>query len=587
MTNPDQVRIAYFSMEIAANSEFPTYAGGLGILAGDTLRSAADLGVPIAAVTLLHRKGYFRQRLDPQGRQSENAQEWEPERVLEAVEPQVSVELAGRTVKVRAWRHEIVGVTGGRVRVYFLDTSLPENSPWERTLTDCLYGGDPTYRLCQEAVLGIAGIRLLRALGHRDIERFHMNEGHSALLVVALLQERLGPKNLREASSEDLEAVRSKCVFTTHTPVPAAFDQFPLDLAARVLGSEVVAILGRTKCCPPDKLNMTFLALRCSRYINGVAMRHGELSQNMFPNYPIHSITNGVHAATWTCAAFQDLFDRHIPEWRHDNLYLRYAIGIDLQEIEEAHRKAKGELLREIQGATGVNLSESVATLGFARRAAEYKRADLLFADLHRLRSIRRNAGPFQIVFGGKAHPQDEAGKAVIRRVFEAASALRDSIPIVYIPDYDIRWARLFTSGVDLWLNTPHRPLEASGTSGMKAALNGVPSLSVRDGWWVEGHFEGVTGWSIGYDENPEEHAIELASLYEKLEHTILPMFYSESQAYAQIMRSAIAVNGSFFNTQRMVSQYLLNAYGAECTGLRQAEGVRDVEASALLKRSA
>jgi len=586
MTGPDQVRIAYFSMEVAASPEFPTYAGGLGILAGDTLRSAADLGLPMVAVTLLHRKGYFRQRLDPQGQQREDAQEWEPERVLEPVEPVISIELAGRTVKVRAWLHEIAGLTGDSVPVYFLDTNLPDNSTWERTLTDCLYGGDPTYRLCQEAVLGIAGIRLLRALGYQKIERFHMNEGHSALLAVALLQEQLGSENLAEAGSDDLEAVRGKCVFTTHTPVPAAFDQFPLDLAARILGPEVVGILGKTKCCPPDKLNMTFLALRCSRYINGVAMRHGELSQNMFPNYPIHSITNGVHAATWTCRAFQELFDRHIPEWRHDNLYLRYAIGIDLREIEDAHQKAKRELLREIQGATGVALSESVATIGFARRAAEYKRADLLFADLQRLRAIRQNAGPFQIVFGGKAHPQDEAGKAVIRRVFEAASTLRDSIPVVYVPDYDIRWARLFTSGVDLWLNTPHRPLEASGTSGMKAALNGVPSLSVRDGWWVEGHFEGVTGWSIGYDEGPEEHAIELASLYDKLEHTILPMFYSEPQAYAQIMRSAIAVNGSFFNTQRMVSQYLLNAYGPEDNHSQSAVR-REVQEGAVLKHSA
>jgi starch phosphorylase len=587
VTDPDQVRIAYFSMEIAASPEFPTYAGGLGILAGDMLRSAADLGLPITAVTLAHRKGYFRQRLDAEGRQQEEAQHWEPERVLEAVEPVVSVELAGRTVKVRAWLHEITGVTGDRVPVYFLDTNLSENSTWERTLTDFLYGGDPTYRLCQEAVLGIAGVRLLRSLGYRKIERFHMNEGHSALLAVALLQEQLGSENLAEAGTDDLEAVRSKCVFTTHTPVPAAFDQFPLDLAARILGSAVVGILEKTKCCPPDKLNMTFLALRCSRYINGVAMRHGELSQNMFPNYPIHSITNGVHAATWTCRAFQELFDRHIPEWRHDNLYLRYAIGIDLREIEDAHQKAKRELLRQIQGATGVTLSESVATLGFARRAAEYKRADLLFVDLNRLREIRQNAGPFQIVFGGKAHPQDEAGKAVIRRVFDAASALRDSIPVVYVPDYDIRWARLFTSGVDLWLNTPHRPLEASGTSGMKAALNGVPSLSTRDGWWVEGHFEGVTGWSIGYDEDPEDHTVELASLYEKLEHTILPMFYAEPRAYAQIMRSAIAVNGSFFNTQRMVSQYLLNAYGPEGNISRQTEMRGGAERGALLERSA
>jgi len=564
MTVSETLKVAYFSMEIAVDAAFATYAGGLGVLAGDTLRSAADLGVPIAAVTLLHRKGYFRQHLDGQGKQSETAQEWTPEKVLESVGPTVSVELRGQTVKVRAWRHWVVGISGHRVPIYFLDADLPENPAWERTLTDCLYTGDQTYRLCQEAVLGIAGVRLLRALGYGEIERFHMNEGHSALLVLALLEERVNSQDVAAASSDDLEAIRSQCVFTTHTPVPAAFDQYPLDLASRVLGPEVIAILGKTNCCPPNTLNMTYLALRCSRYINGVAMRHGELSQTMFPNYPIHSITNGVHAATWTCAAFQQLFDKHIPEWRHDNLYLRYAIGIGLHEIQNAHREAKGNLLREIQAATGVKLSESVATFGFARRAAEYKRADFVFADLQRLRAIHQKAGSFQIVFAGKAHPQDEAGKAVIHRVFEAAAVLRDTIPVVYVPDYDLRWAHLLTSGVDLWLNTPHRPLEASGTSGMKAALNGVPSLSVRDGWWVEGHFEGVTGWSIGYDEDPEEHAVELASLYSKLEDTILPMFYTKPDAYAQVMRSAIAVNGSFFNTQRMISQYLLDAYGGE-----------------------
>lgn len=570
MNSPNKVRVAYFSMEIAVSPAFPTYSGGLGVLAGDTLRSAADLGIPMAGVTLTHRKGYFRQTLDAEGRQSEAAEEWEPERVLERVEPVVAVEIAGRSVRVRAWRYWIAGATGHRVPVYFLDTCLADNSPWDRTLTDFLYGGDQTYRLCQEAVLGIAGIRLLRALGYVEIERFHMNEGHSALLAVELLRERLGSESLAEARSSDLDAVRNQCVFTTHTPVPAAFDQFPRDLVARILGADLARILETTGCCPPETLNMTFLALRCSRYINGVAMRHGQLSHTMFPNYPVHSITNGVHAVTWTSTAFQELFDRHIPEWRHDNLYLRYAIGIDLREIQEAHQNAKAELLQGIHEATGVKLDASIATLGFARRAATYKRADLVFADLNRLRSIRQSAGPFQIIFGGKAHPQDEEGRAVIRRVFEAASALRETIPIVYIPDYNIQWARRFTSGVDLWLNTPHRPLEASGTSGMKAALNGVPSLSVRDGWWIEGHFEGVTGWSIGYDEDPEAHAVELASLYEKLERVILPTFYSRPQAYTQIMRSAIAVNGSFFNTQRMVSQYLLNAYAAEPEKARQ-----------------
>jgi starch phosphorylase len=556
-----EVRIAYFSMEIAADPRFPTFSGGLGVLAGDTLRSAADLGIPMVGVTLLHRKGYFRQRLDEKGHQSEESQEWEPEKVLEPTDPVISVFLEGQEVKVRGWRHLIIGLTGHSVPVYFLDVDFPENPAWERTLTDYLYGGDDAYRLCQEAILGIGGVRFLRAMGHRNISRFHMNEGHSALLTLALLEEEIGRHNLPNASLADIEKVREKCVFTTHTPVPAAFDQFPLDLATRILGADRVRTFLETQCCTDGTLNMTYLALRCSRYINGVAMRHGELSQSMFPNYPIHSITNGVHAATWTSPPFQELYDRHIPEWRHDNLYLRYAVGIDGEEIRRAHLQSKRELISEIFKATAMQLSENVATLGFARRAAEYKRADLLFTDLNRLRAIQKDAGPFQVVFGGKAHPRDEAGKAEIRKVFEAAAALRDVIPIVYVSDYDLRWAQLFTAGVDLWLNTPHRPFEASGTSGMKAALNGVPSLSVRDGWWVEGHFEGVTGWSIGYDENPELHDVEIASLYAKLEHAILPMFYSQPQSYVQVMRSAIAVNGSFFNTQRMLSQYVLDAY--------------------------
>jgi glycogen phosphorylase len=561
MTLEPDPRIAYFSMEIAVDPRFPTYSGGLGVLAGDMLRSAADLAIPMVGVTLLHRKGYFRQYLDEKGQQSEEPQEWRPEEVLEPLAPVVFGFLEGKEVKIRGWRHLIIGLTGHTVPVYFLDVNLPENSAWERTLTDRLYGGDDAYRLCQEAILGIGGVHFLRAMGHRNISRFHMNEGHSALLTIALLEEEIGRPNLTKVSSADIEKLREKCVFTTHTPVPAAFDQFPLDLATRILGADRVRTFLATECCHAGTLNMTYLALRCSRYINGVAMRHGELSQTMFPNYPIHSITNGVHAATWSSAPFQELYDRHIPEWRHDNLYLRYAVGISLDEIRQAHLRAKRQLRSEITRATGVQLSENVATLGFARRAAEYKRADLLFSDLNRLRAIQKNAGPFQIVFGGKAHPRDDSGKAEIRKVFEAAAALRDVIPIVYVSDYDLRWARLLTAGVDLWLNTPHRPFEASGTSGMKAALNGVPSFSVRDGWWVEGHFEGVTGWSIGYDEDPERSDVEIASLYDKLEHMILPMFYSQPETYAQVMRSTIALNGSFFNTQRMLSQYVRDAY--------------------------
>ena len=548
-------------MEIAVAPEFPTYAGGLGVLAGDMLRSAADIGIPMVGVTLLHRKGYFRQQLDEKGRQSERPEEWHPETVLAPVEPIVSLNLNGQRVNIRAWRYSIEGITGHEVPVYFLDTDLLDNPSWERTLTNNLYGGDERYRLCQEAVLGIAGVRLLRALGHKEIVRFHMNEGHSALLALALLEEIVGRPNLASATNEEIEAVRRQCVFTTHTPVPAALDQFPLELARKVLGQDRVGILDATHCCPFGNLNMTYLALRCSRYVNGVAMHHGEISHGMFPDYPIHAITNGVHAATWASAPFQELYDRHIPEWRQDNLYLRYAIGIELAEIQQAHARAKRNMIREIAEATGVQLSENVATLGFARRAAAYKRADLLFTDLARLRAIRQRVGPFQVVYAGKAHPRDEDGKAAIQRVFEAAATLRDVVPVVYVENYDMRWAQLLTSGVDMWLNTPHRPYEASGTSGMKASLNGVPSLSIRDGWWIEGHLEGVTGWAIGLDQDPEQHEIEVASMYDKLEHVVLPMFYERPASYAEVMRSAIALNGSFFNTQRMVSQYLANAY--------------------------
>jgi starch phosphorylase len=566
LTVEPEVQIAYFSMEIAVAPEIPTYSGGLGILAGDFLRSAADHGLPMVGITLLHRKGYFHQHLDRRGQQSETPEDWRPESILESVEAAITLDLNGRHVRVRAWRFTVEGITGHQVPVYFLDTNVTENAAWDQSLTNTLYGGDDKYRLSQEGILGIGGVRLLRGLGCKNILRFHMNEGHSALLTLALLQEFVGNSSPSSITDTEIEAVRSQCVFTTHTPVPAAFDQFPLQMAGEVLGSDAVEILNKTRCCPSGNLNMTFLALRWSTYINGVAMRHGEISHGMFPNYPIHAITNGVHAATWASTSFQELYDQHVPEWRHDNLYLRYAIGIGLVEIQKAHASAKRNMIHEIAETTGVHLADDIFTIGFARRATAYKRTDMLFTDPARLRAIHERAGPFQVVYSGKAHPRDEEGKAAIRRVLEAGSALRDVIQVVYVENYDIRWARLLIPGVDLWLNTPHRPYEASGTSGMKAALNGVPSLSVRDGWWIEGHFEGVTGWAIGSDQDPEAHEIELVSLYDKLEHVIMPMYRQNPIAYAEVMRSAIAINGSFFNTQRMVAQYLANAYFPEQT---------------------
>jgi len=550
-------------MEVGIDPSVPTYSGGLGILAGDTLRAAADSGVPVVGMTLLYRKGYFRQRLDAHGHQSEIPYEWSPEKILQPMKPRVAVAIEGRQVFIQAWRYLVSGASGHTVPVYFLDAALSENSASDQALTDHLYGGDDRYRLCQEVILGLGGVAMLRALGHTRIQTYHMNEGHSALLALALLNEQTKGGGLRTASEAEREAVRQKCVFTTHTPVPAGHDDFPLDLVQRVLGEEQANTLKGSDCCTTGTLNMTYLALYFSRYINGVAMRHGEISRGMYPNYPVNSITNGVHAVTWTAEPFQRLYERHIPEWRDDNLYLRYAISIPLDEIRQAHAEAKRELLAEVERRTGIHLDPTVMTLGFARRATTYKRADLLLSDLNRLKRLAHQVGPLQIVYGGKAHPRDDGGKALIRRVFEAAAAARDTVSIVYLEDYDMVLGRYLCAGVDLWVNTPQKPQEASGTSGMKAALNGVPSLSVLDGWWIEGHLEGVTGWSIGDGWHTASNvAVEAASLYEKLEYLILPTFYRRPESYAEIMRSAIAMNGSFFNAQRMVSQYVRNAYG-------------------------
>ena len=503
MMSPDygvnhQRTIAYFSMEIAVETEIPTYAGGLGVVAGDTVRSVADLKVPMVAVTLLHRMGYFNQTLDPSGWQREQPVEWNVEGRLEEMPARAAVTLEGRTVRLRSWRYEVRGEGGFRVPVYFLDANLPENSEWDRALTHFLYGGDQHYRLCQEVILGIGGVRMLRALGYKEIERFHMNEGHASLLVLELLDEESRKDGDPSITHEHVAAVRERCVFTTHTPVPAGRDQFPKDLATRVLGEQRLMSDIKDLICCGDVLDMTFLGFNLSHYINGVAKKHGEVSRLMFGGYLIDAITNGVHAATWVAEPFQQLYDRHIPGWKQDNFSLRYALSIPRQEIWEAHTQAKNRLLDHVNRKTGVAMGVDVLTLGFARRAATYKRGDLLFQDIERLKKIASNAGRVQAIYAGKAHPQDQGGKELIRRIFQIKEALKKDIQVAYLENYDMELGKLMTAGVDLWLNTPQPPLEASGTSGMKAALNGVPSLSVLDGWWIEGCIEGVTGWSIG-----------------------------------------------------------------------------------------
>ena len=548
-------------MEIAINPAMPTYAGGLGILAGDTLRSMADLGVPLAAFSLVHRKGYFKQTLDKNGKQSEDVQPWNPADFCAEEKARVTVSIEDRIVTVRCWRYDLVGRDGHVVPIYLLDTDLDGNTGWDRGLTDHLYGGDTNYRLQQEIVLGMGGVRMAHALGNR-VNVYHMNEGHAALLTLALLESQLGGGPLGAATEADIEQVRKKCVFTTHTPVPAGHDRFSLEQAIRILGGDRTARLEKMGCFHDGMLNMTLLALRFSRYANGVAMKHAKVSRAMFPEFALDSITNGVHAPTWVSEPFQQLMDAHFSSWRRDNLYLRNAIDLPEEEILSAHARNKEALLAKVATLpclpANQALNPKVLTLGFARRAATYKRATLLFPDPRRLLEIAAKAGGLQIIYAGKAHPQDDPGKALIQQVVaDAARLSNDVLRIVYLENYDWKLGALLTAGVDVWVNTPRRPYEASGTSGMKAALNGVPSLSILDGWWIEGCIDGFTGWAI---EDGADDAAEADSLYHKLETAVVPLYQTRDQ-WAKLMRTTLAFNGSYFNTNRMVKQYVRNAY--------------------------
>jgi starch phosphorylase len=560
MSSP--TKIAYFSMEIAMKQGIPTYAGGLGILAGDTLRSAADMGLPLCAVSLLHRKGYFRQRLDESGWQFEEEDPWDIGQYLVELEPRVTVTVDRREVHIRCWRYDLVGHTGKVIPVYLLDTDLSENSKWDRQLTDRLYLGDHYLRLCQEVVLGQGGVRMLRALGHHELERFHMNEGHAACLGIELLHEEMQAAGREEIDEDILHKVRVKCVFTTHTPVPAGHDQFDMELVWQVLG-HCRAFLARKDLYQSDhaereKMNMTCLALHLSHYVNGVAKRHAEVSRLMFAQYEIDAITNGVHPGTWVSPSFQTLFDRFIPGWRADSFNLRSALNIPDDQIWLAHQAAKDELLAYVDRQTGRRLSHGILTLGFARRAAAYKRPGLLFENREWLHKAASQAGGLQLVYAGKAHPGDDQGKFLIQDIVRMQSDLeKHGITLVYLPDYNMQLGQLMTSGVDVWLNTPQAPMEASGTSGMKAALNGVPSLSIPDGWWIEGCIEGVTGWAIQGGKSGGDGR----ALFDALQEKIIPLYCGGQDDFIEIMRHAIALNGAFFNTQRMLLQYLARAF--------------------------
>jgi starch phosphorylase len=540
-------------MEIGINSDMPTYSGGLGVLAGDVIRSSADLRIPLVAVTLVSRKGYLKQKIMPDGRQQEYPEEWEPSRFMRLLPTTVTIRVGERDLNVGAWVYDQESLTGGVVPVLFLTTDVEGNAQEDREITDYLYGGDETYRLKQEIVLGIGGIKILEAL-NINIKKYHMNEGHSSLLTLELLRR----------NEMDADKVKNLCVFTTHTPVEAAFDKFSYDLVSQVLGSEVPLEVLK-KYGGSDRLNMTLLALNLSKYTNGVTEAHMEYSRKLFPGYHIQEITNGVHSYTWTCQHFRQLFDSHIRGWANEPELLVRVDAIPDEELWEAHMKAKNELLDFIRHRTSLKMDTDTLTLGFARRATEYKRATMVFSDLEKLEEIERQ-GKIQLVFAGKAHPRDEMGKRLIREIYEYIDRLKNEIEIVYLENYDMEMAGKLTSGVDVWLNTPLPPYEASGTSGMKAAHNGVINFSVLDGWWIEGCVEGLTGWAIGPSPNQaisedERRKRELADLYNKLEYIIVPRFYEERDSWIGMMKNSIGKIAYYFNTHRMMRRYATDAY--------------------------
>ncbi|WP_022946994.1 alpha-glucan family phosphorylase [Methylohalobius crimeensis] len=553
-----QPRVAYFSMEIALQNEIPTYAGGLGVLAGDTLYSAADLEIPMVAVTLVSRGGSFRQEIDADGRQTEQPDGWNPADFTCPLEAKVAVTIEGRQVWVGGWLYVLKGHMNGRQPVILLDTDLDENTPEDRTITHYLYGGDQDYRLKQEIVLGIGGMRMLQALGF-EIRQYHMNEGHSALLTVDLLRRyAYSAEEVRPGEPKyDIPRVRDLCIFTTHTPVEAGHDKFDYSLVERLLGAIVD---GQTlkHFGGEDRLNMTRLALNLSEYINGVAKRHAEVSRKMFPGYHVHAVTNGVHPFRWTSQPFKTLYNRHLPGWCHQpELLMRAECCLADADIREAHQQAKQILIDKATELCGIELSPDTPIIGFARRMTAYKRPDLLFTDLERLKAIARSM-PIQIVLAGKAHPRDADGKRLIEQLHRHIGELSGTIPMAFLPDYDLEIALALTGGCDLWLNTPLPPREASGTSGMKAAFNGVPSLSVLDGWWVEGCIEGVTGWAIGDGGAGHDDA---AALYEKLEKSVLPLYYQNPSGWIGVMKQAISKNAAYFNSHRMMRRYASEAY--------------------------
>ena len=540
----NKAQVAYFSMEIALENGIKTFAGGLGILAGDILRSASEKNFPMIGITLLNKKGYFKQVINDKGKQEELADKSDYSK-LKLLSDKIILSIASDKVVVRVWKYLLKSGEGLEIPIYLLDSDWPENREKHRRLSENLYDGDLRKKLKQAVILGRAGVKLLNKLGYKNI-KIHLNEGHGALAAIELFL------NSKERNEKDkIKEIRQRIVFTTHTPVPAGHDIFFGEFLFKYERDFRVHIKGLVE---RDTINFTKLALFFSSYVNGVSLKHREVSQKMFPEYKINSITNGVNSLLWTSDEFKSLFNKFVPGWQQDNSLLKKADKIPLTEIKEAHLNAKKKLITFIEEKKGIKFKEDVFTITFARRFAPYKRPSLLLSDLAILKKINKQSGKIQIIYAGKAHPQDEVGQTLISEVNKRIKKISPEIKIVFLANYDLEMAKLLVSGSDLWLNNPVPPNEASATSGMKAAHNGVPQVSTWDGWWPEAYHKGKTGWTI-------EEKNETNNLYELLSKKIIPVYYKKQEEYLKICRQAISLNASKFNTQRVIAEYIKKAY--------------------------
>ena len=538
----DKFDIAYFSAEVGISSSLPTYSGGLGVLAGDHIKASGDIGLKMCAITLLYKEGYFKQRVDEEGVQTETYPKFDPHPLLKKLDIKFTLRLRNRDVWIQVYRFDYLGKEGHSVPIYFLDTDCEENFKDDKIITLRLYSGDKDHRILQEAILGFGGMKLLNNLEQDNVKTYHMNEGHCSFLVLDLLDKSKG----------DVEKVRSKCHFTTHTPVPAGHDHFAYERVKKLLKGLLPENLDLPSLVQNGRFHMTELGLYFSRSANGVSQLHGAVAKDQFNWKDINYITNGVHHSYWMGSPLKRLFDKRLMGWRVNPELLLEVDEISNDELYNAHLDQKKYLLGYANSQVSKALALDTLTIGFARRAATYKRAQLIFNDMDRLMSIGR--GKVQIIFSGKAHPKDDGGKKLIKEIVTSSKFFTGNIKIIYLENYNMWLGRMITSGVDVWLNTPLRPNEASGTSGMKATLNGVPNFSILDGWWAEGCNDKINGWSIG-DPKVTNDKADADDLYHTLENRIIPKFYDDRDGWIVMMKEAIRT-GVAFTAHRMVDEY-------------------------------